>query len=333
MTPYHIFLATTYKYRTPNDILVILDENGTLEEYKELSNKIFKSHIYLKSKNGKLQKLAQIFSRSPRILIERIKKITQKDMEPPELFIFNDSTLNAQYIIHHIKSSKVYYIEDGSAPYNQHYIKHSKSKNLILKFLLGHRASLPNILGTSSAIDASIFTHPDLARRENQRRPIINFETTPEKLRDVVTIFDEHPKIGALKKIQKTEESILILLPFKNTPQKEILEKFNSIIISAKERNITILLKRHPLDPPTAEQHSYQNTIEIPSSIPAEIIPLYIKNIRKIYSTPNTSLLSFAFFHKEIEVNCITTQSTSSKDQLTKNIMKSGANKLLSTTR
>lgn len=329
MTPYHIFLASTYAHRTAQDIVVLLDQNQTLTDYAEFPQSFFQNYRYVSVEQKKRSAILQTIQLKRNISQDIINLRDRNPISDLELFIFNDSTIQAQYLIQSLKPKKVYYMEDGSAPYNQHFIKHSKLKTIVAKMLLGPTTSLPTVLGTSRAIAASILTFPELARVDNNPKTRKKFETSPDKLDQTAALFDKHPRILEIKTADLNSKGALILLPPSQSAHKGITEGINNTIIDCIDRGITVYLKAHPLSQISNPSEQNESIKVVPSSIPAEAIPLFVKHISEIYSPPNTALLSYAYFHKSVHAFCITDSQSIENDILTQNIIRTGATAVL----
>lgn len=330
MTPYHIFLASSYVHRTAQDMIVLLDQNQTLTDYSDFPKLIFENYRYFAIKQGRQKSIFQM-RQLKNIILKDIAKIQAKQHTSDlEIFAFNDSTIQTQYLFQALNPKNTYYMEDGSAPYNQHFIKHSKIKQLAVKIILGSNASLPNILGTSRTITASILTFPNLSRAENNQKTRIQFETSTEKLEQTVAMFSKHPRIQEIKASHNSKKSALILLPPTQPGNQEIAKMIDGVVENCINRGMTVYLKKHPL---SQDQNSLEQNLNIkivPSSIPAEVIPFFANQISEIYSTPNTALLTYAYFHKSIESFCITDRQSIDSDRLTQNIIQLGSTALLS---
>ena len=311
-------------------MIVLIDQNQTLTDYTDFPKLIFKNYRYLAIEQGRRKSIFQMRQLKDIILKDIANLKNKQNISDLEIFAFNDSTIQTQYLFQTLKPKSIYYMEDGSAPYNQHFIKHSKFKQLAVKILLGSNASLPNILGTSRTITASILTFPDLSRAENNQNARIQFETSPEKLEQTVALFSKHPRIQEIKTSHHTNKDALILLPPTHPGQKEITKRIDDVVKNCVNRGMTVYLKKHPL---SQDQNSREQDINIkivPSSIPAEVIPFFAKQISEIYSTPNTALITYAYFHKSIQSFCITDRQSIDNDRLTQNIIKLGSTALLS---
>lgn len=308
LTPYHILLSIISAKQKPQDSLIIIDESGNLSNYQPIGEKFFHKSRYIKFTEKGIQRIIKYNritnpERIRKILLE-IKSIQKEKDEP--IYVFNDSCPLVQVFIQN-SISKIVYIEDGSAPYNDHQINNTKIKILLHKIAYGWNYESPSILGTSSKVAESVLTFPGLARAENRIKPIHQFickENKYKLMKDVFNLLNNaSPK--TLSAPSSSEGASLILLPKFSTSSRELLDELIFIANRNLDTGRAIYLKGHPLTAkpvPSEEKMFPIGCTWLAPEIPSEILPAALPEIDSIIGPPSTSLLAAKFLYPNLSV-------------------------------
>jgi hypothetical protein len=307
LTPFHILMTLLHRDRKHGDKILVVDQTGNFSSnYNNLTNSScfdLNWAFFDESKMSMVEK-ALAFNRfglekfyAPldtligNYVDENIKKV----------FVFNDTPISVQNIIFKIGVEDVTYIEDGTAPYNSHYIFNSVLQKIVKKIAFGNYYDWKPILGTSKFIKNGVFTYPQYIRKENMIYPIKKFELRNDYL-EIIKEFTN--KLGFIENITSNKRSIVFFMPKVNKQQKvnRILHSLNKVVNFFINSDWTVFIKSHPLSKCNEFFDSHE-TIEIESTLPAEIIPSKIQNINVIVGMETTSLASIAFLYPSMRGN------------------------------
>lgn len=279
LTPLHVFTAITSTLFSTTDRILLIDQNGTLKNFYELLNqsRIVDNLTYFDSRTGATRNIIsyafESFKKSP------ISLLAQSITSIAKAYIFNDLAPETQYILKNTCHRDCIYIEDGSAPYNNHYIKRSWLKRKILQLAFKHYEPI-HVLGTSKYVAFGYYSFPELIRNENRIKPQRKLNTRNDTAEIVTKI------LRSIKKNNGDEIEVLIFTPM-TTENIDFMEKIISHCRLLDYKTHTVLIKNHPL---AKHKPPIKNFIEAPNHIPGELIPHIYPSI-KIVLGSNTSAL------------------------------------------
>ncbi|BAP60498.1 hypothetical protein MMKA1_03810 [Methanococcus maripaludis KA1] len=228
--------------------------------------------------------------------IPKIKKLVDslKDCGK-NIFIFNDTIPEFQYICYENKINNNTYIEDGSAAYSSNKtIKNSqKLKTIVSKFLFGNwYTPTYHNLGTSKYISNCKVFYPDLANSNLKNRNIGELSKT------ILNQIDKN-YLDIVKKLYDLPElpgNTLIILEHSEfiSANIEYIKLIKELISKKIKNNEKILVKYHPRETDHYMGEIINNNVSyINQSIPMELIYLTLDtpNI-EIYGGASTALLT-----------------------------------------
>ena len=232
-------------------------------------------------------------------VLEHLKSVTQ-------IYTFNDNPISVQYLFSKISCDNISYIEDGTAPYNSHYISRGIVASLVKSLIFGHFYDWCSVLGTSKYIATGVFTSKELIRSENKRYRSTDYALHADTLKiiqDISNHLDIKLNVPAGKK------NALILLPnLTNTSSNVMLNKdFKKMISALNDLGWNVFLKLHPLDTISSGEFCFEGCTILPQYIPAEILPCLISPLELVVGLQTTSLASmkFIFSKKDIAICAI----------------------------
>ena len=257
-----------------------------------------KLELYNELKCSKLKRLLSFswlpFFKLPidiNLIIKNNTKIKFKSIH-----VFNDTPIVVQYIMSKLHADEVKYIEVGTAPYNSHYIYNNMCQRLVKKFLFGNYYDWKPILGTSKYIKSGIFTHKSFVRKENMIYPASEFIYKS----DYSTVISQlASKLNFEKKNNLKQKGIVFLMPKIAPEGDELLIELKKTMFAFVEANWNVFVKYHPLNK-GGELIDIIGIQEIESSIPAEVIPSIIDNIKIVVGMETTCLPSLVFLYPAI---------------------------------
>lgn len=316
-TPYHLLLTLIHEDRTENDFVIMVDDHGKLKNYEVAGSKFLSNYRYVNMRSSECKLLSRqlVLPAGNRKKIDSIVK--PLIFEPiGNIYVFNDTIPAAQYIIKKLKHNnakiKVTYIEDGSAPYNEHYIEWSALHRIKCIIAYGLSYQFVKVLGTSPIVDGSLFLNPHLVRVENKIKPHQKL-SIKENYLDQINRMTRALSSCSISKPEICRNSALFLLPRLMTmPEKFILE-LSYAIEKLGDQGWFICLKSHPLDGNSYEKLSLKTNCQIlPGNLPAELAPTIISDLKAVIGKETTSLLAIKSLFPEISIinlieDCATT--------------------------
>ncbi|CAN7570546.1 hypothetical protein LJR296_003986 [Cupriavidus necator] len=302
LTPYHLILTLTYVGRGEGDIVVLIDQTGRLTPYKDILPKLFARAIYIDATYrgvwDKLLALNKLSSRFHRCSIAAVGALI-REAAVGQIYIFNDSAVEVQFLLSGLGELATY-IEDGSAPYNEHWIDASILKRIAYPILLGGYYDCNSVLGTSRYVNRGLYLFPSLVRPENRATPCEQFHLSAEygsRLNFFVSLF---PGIGELQKTLADRPTTLLLLPSAITPG--LKKELNNLLADEHARGHVVLVKRHPLQKNEFKFETGCEVVEAPSYVPAELLPVAVVNLMSVYGSESTSLLAYKYLFNALPV-------------------------------
>lgn len=315
-TPYHFLLTLIHANRKDSDFILMVDDNGKLCEYDSIGRRLHRNFDYINMANKKYK----ILSRQLRFSIGNRKNLDifiRKSRSSPisNVYVFNDAIPAAQYLIKKLTGNATY-IEDGSAPYNEHAISWSLVHRLKCWLAYGFGYHFVNVLGTSPLINNSLFLYPNLIRRENSILPYSHFETSGNYIEIIKKLAIEFYKFKTTK-TPANSNSALILLPRLSAKEPAFIDELHCIIKNLDNLGWSIFLKSHPLDGNASKVFEITACCKfLPSNMPAEIIPGIIDSIKLIIGKETTSLMSIKKLFPDLKtINLVDEKTTQSRYQ------------------
>lgn len=236
------------------------------------------------------------------------KKLVET-LQPAEVIVGKDNDVISQGLLHYSpETSTCICLEDGTAAYaSSKFDPDAKWKQMLRKPLYGHWYSKPQVLGTSKWVDCFAATYPDLLRPELLDLSIEKLQ--PYFLHQIETSwldwFIDQSGVST-----KTIENLdtLIVLPHPNalSNEKDQIKTICKQILDELEDKKTLGLKYHPRDTQKSMMDSHKDSVvEIPQSIPAEVIYLKATDINTIIGVISTALLTARWLNDEVEVKSL----------------------------
>jgi hypothetical protein len=280
------------KQRKKNDFILLIDQNKVLKKLSEyiIENKLFKNFDYYDSSKKKINMCTYL--RIPFFNKYGLNKLlTNKFLSDiKNIYVFNDLAPETQYILNNICHKKCIYIEDGSAPYNNHYITHSFIKKNSLKFFFKFYECI-NVIGTSKHIDFGIYSRPSHIRNENKKKPTIQLK------------FDKTKQNYLTKNLYKNFYScskkveVLIFAP-QEIDTEQYIYKIKNLSFKYKICFDNIYIKQHPL---STKKIQTKNRL-LHGYIPGEFYPFIYNEIKYVFGTRTTALQNLKIFFPHIKL-------------------------------
>jgi hypothetical protein len=303
-TPYHLMISAVMRSRHKGDVTILIDQYGRLGEYSRCevwSSFLDGEYYYVASKGGGI--VARLFDLN--FLLSMIcsgpyrltlNKIVKRSFE--HTYIFNDSNPNGQYFLKGISTESVFYVEDGSAPYNSHRLKNGNLARIFDAFRYGLYFDRVERLGESKYLDGHICSFSHLAASSFKARvPIFQLELA-DTWRDIMVGFSESSECDLGFLADDSNKFALVLLPsgFGNAQHGVRALAFKGEIERLIAKEYIVLVKAHPLDRLSDEMFAGCQVTVVPSYISSEILGVCCRNLDVVIGDYTTSLLSFRFF-------------------------------------
>ena len=312
-TPYHILLAcglACLQNKYENKYLIIMSDFEHSEKYLDLLKSWEKnpfSEIIILKGNWTINKYVSIFNIYVGFVISLFNAINNKMKlykyfithvrdSSPKTYLFNDSNVQSQYLakLTSDKKGKVYYVEDGSAAYNNHLSVTSKGIiKIIYKLFFGFWYNELEVFGTSKYIDEIIVSYPqsirpELSGKKNQKLPDQIYDFLSNYLsHSLITQFGyEIPEFDCVVVLPHSE-----ILRFSNVNMKSIYKNTISFLATGYKVGI----KYHPREINNyLDFENKPNVSIIPKSLPSEVIWMHLrrKKTKVIIGDASTSLIT-----------------------------------------
>lgn len=284
-TPYHIIISCLHITNTRhknNFLIVIKDFDFKMIENLININNCFKRVMILDGLNTKNKIIRKIKTLKNLFTIKQNIKSSQKN----NYYIFNDIKLEEKFIISITKeNNNLYYIEDGSAPYNNHYLQLSMFDRSLLSLLcIKHENT--HILGSNSAFSKLYVLYPAYIRKELKNKKILTIQTCSMNI--LINII--------LRKKEcfydiKSGDALIIL--DKEQSEKDFIEKYSNFY----NKYQTVWIKYHPLNERIIPTKG-KNIIDINMSLEIIFLQLNACNIKvDIFGYTSTALMTAIIFN------------------------------------
>jgi hypothetical protein len=312
LTPFHLLLSLVSAERSSSDAIILLDEEGTLGRYEHPMRELCGDFQYISyPRQAKLRKIAALrFGRATglgRTLREYTSRLNMSGVR--RAFVFNDNAPVSQFLIDGLQCEDVLYVEDGSAPYNDHEISNPLKKRVLYRLAYGRFYRCASVLGTSTYITGARYTFPNLIRSENRNVPAKQFSPVTnyaELMKRFIDVFPEGRQVTA----ELRETAVVLVLPgrgFAGDPR--LVAQLSGVLRRCREAGCKAVLKTHPLDPPLVSNRlELADFIVLPSHLPAEALPAALPGLKVVYGPPNTTLLACRFFFPSVATRCLTVE-------------------------
>ncbi len=236
------------------------------------------------------------------------KKIINK-VQPAETIVGRDNDVLSQALLHYSpKSSNGICLEDGTAAYGSS--THSSAplwKQILRKPLYGHWYSPPQVLGKSKWINKFVATYPELVRPELSHLPVE--QISPDFLQQMSTdwLREYIDKFGIdADTLEKVETLIILPHPDAVSNQSSESEMIRRQITKYSQAGAMVGIKYHPRDAKKGLiSTGGKNTVEIPQSIPAELVYILSDSINLLIGTTSTALLTGCWFDSNTEIKSL----------------------------
>lgn len=295
-TPCHLIFTLLHQKLKQGDIIVLINKNGVFDIFHDyvslFSNKYDICYIEERNEMSLRDSISltwfgrRFFKNNVDIKLEE-NSFLNKRMD--SVYVFNDSPLFTQYIIRQLSYKELVYIEDGSAPYNEHKLNRSFSRVILKRLFFGFDYDFLKVIGTSRYINRSLFSFPNFVRDENKNKPVEKLKFSNSN-KDVCSSVS-NDMINLTSSID--EPITVILCPLMETVDNN--EELLSITVGLVEKEVlrsSVWIKFHPREPSVVRErfNDIPNIVLLPQGIPAEMILLSNYKINKLIGF-NTSAL------------------------------------------
>lgn len=319
LTPLHVITATCSDKREPEDLVVLIDQNGCLFYFYEIirHSDLIKNLKYVDA-SALLDKIPSYFFNNKNPISTRFEKNIRHltDRKYEHVYVFNDLAPEVQLILSRINFSTVHYIEDGSAAYNSHYVARNIYKEIIIKVLFGGFYDPINVIGTSKYIFDGLYSYPESVRAENKSKPVKKLSFKKDYRSNLRLLAHRYRNIYG--KSDDTRKKCIIFVP--QSQESDI-----SKLVSNAQSNagmlgfsdLQFILKFHPFSDVEIESEvlSDERLILCPREMPGELLPEIYKNVVLVLGEGSTILMNIRRFYDNIKVLNLAKSSPSSYDK------------------
>lgn len=302
-TPYHLLLSvgTILYYKLDNNDIMLYETLNIDSIIIEKLKIIFNNVIFYNSKNISYIKISKLKTISYNMSKKNNIKKLIKHKKYENIFIFNDSFMETQYIINKMyKKSNIFYIEDGSVIYlekfkfyNKNYLFHNFKKFLLFGFNYEY---ICNGYGIHNRISKKMVLWPQLVSddfKEDQKEII---EIKKDILINGIKFL--YNDLYKFIHVNENKKIVLIILEhidyFKRNDNLQIddYKQCLEFILLNLHKKYDIYIKYHPRDDSfyLKELNEKYNINYIEKYIPIEMF--YTINNVSIISVTSTSLFT-----------------------------------------
>lgn len=224
-------------------------------------------------------------------------------IRPDRIYTGNDRRIEFQYSMHLARQSAAVsgiYVDDGSYSYigrKTSWLFDQVFDNAIKKLAYGFWWKQPPTIGASDWIDESWLAFPDAALTALRRKPIHELPHNLDK--------PEFQSLAATGlpdgRIRLASAAAVILLPHSSVATGDETREMLDWLKQRKGQR-PLAYKRHPRSPDSPIPGLPGNSIEIPSSLPMEILLPLLPERCLIAGTMSTALLTAAWLRPDLEV-------------------------------
>lgn len=297
------------KLRGPEDWVVFVDQGGGFGAHEKIMRRFFGNFVY-KNCSGSFLRRSASLSWPVRCLGGDCWKkfLTSNLKDINRVFVFNDNPAEVQCLLAQLKPIQTTYVEDGSAPYNEHYIANGWMKRLRYRLILGGGYEFSEVLGTTSYITDSLFSYPSMVRQENSRRPCAKLELRSNYRKLLSALFElTQESLSGLQNLPSSSVDLYILPPIRSFEENEqLLLVYKEKIRAAITAGVDVMVKYHPLD--TGQEPLQQMGLEVltaPQHISAEVLVAGLPNVRRVYGGLTTSMLAVRTLFPDVGLTAV----------------------------
>lgn len=306
-TPYHLLMSCLSVSRKTDDAIVLIDQFGTLQRYADtqtIQNVLGVSYYYLPSVRGKYSdrifSLHSFLGRYAHTSNKEVLKILAREAIE-KIFVFNDSSFEAQFFLRSLKCDNVVYVEDGTAPYNSHQLDNSRLSKIRDFFLYGPGYQRLRRLGESSYVNSGLFSFPEHIASGSAQYDVAAIGLAVEWRRALqkFSSYFQHeipPLSGGAR-----QSAALVLLPSLSSlsVSSAAREMFSQEIERLLNSDCAVVLKFHPLDSDFNSGLFDGRCVYSPQHVPAEVLMNAYPNLNVVVGDYTTGLLSCRFLFPE----------------------------------
>ena len=253
-TPYHLLVSVGMKVSKNLKHCDILFMYNTMEpdfNLNEILDRLFENTIFYNIEECiKVSKIGVVLNRF--INIHKINKDVSLQNYYDEVFIFNDSIFETQYILSKIKYNKLIYIEDGSVVYIEKFRYFSGIRVFIERKIYGFNyEAIANAYGIYSRINEKFVLWPNLVIEDFCKdNKIIKELKSDILLNGINTLYSNF--IEELKVLITSKNNVLIILEHNyffirnRDVNKDEYIKIIENLINSMSGEFNIYIKYHP---------------------------------------------------------------------------------------
>lgn len=282
--------------------LLFIDRNSSNDIYfsslEKWSNNPFKStRILVTDKSSIISKI-----KSKRESINEIYK-SYKEINPSNLIIGNDRKNENAAIIEKIKDKiSIEYMDDGLHSYileKSSIFKYTFLDSLFKSLVYGNFIKTPKYIASSNYIKKIYLYKPELRNNSLKNKECSKLDISKLQTKE----FKEYVKLLIKASNLNLEEELenikhIVFLPH----PKELDKNKINLILNKFSKNVAI--KLHPRDKENEKYLKEKDIKILDKSIAAEILILYIQNI-KIYGFNSTTLLMTKWLREEVKTHSL----------------------------
>ena len=308
LTPYHLILTLTSVNLKEGDVVVLVDQYGRLGKYSVLSEFFSRFNvrfIYCSSiRDSLFNRWINLNNLAAGFGFGKYARLAA-DLDAlgiSQAFVFNDSCPEVQFLLSRINVSQVIYVEDGTAPYNEHRLKVGAKEAVLDLLIYGRYYDRKSRVGDSHYIKQALFAHPDFAlplAGEGSVGQLLIGEGAREKLFMLTSIVFGYKAIA-----NSGKRGVLILLPALNLlkTDRRSYEAFNNKLSAFLDDGYAVYLKGHPLEARCANDFFSGKCEVVDPEVSSELFLASRSDISLVVGDYSTGLLSTRLFFPEIDV-------------------------------
>ena len=306
LTPLHIITAICSDKRDSEDLVVLIDQSGSLYDFYEAVRRsaLLKNFQYIDASCSWQKLLSYFFNKKNPISTNFEKKIRQLvDEKRGNIYVFNDLAPEVQLILSRVECSAAHYIEDGSAAYNSHFVVRKIYKKIIINFLFSEFYDPINVIGTSRYISDGFYSYPENVRSENKLKEVkkLCFRNDYRKcLQELAAYYKD-----ILDRAESDEKKCVIFVPKDQSVHvPELIKYAQRNAEKMGVYDIKIILKFHPLSDPKLENvfSADESIILCPRGMPGELLPEIYENVVLVLGEGSTILMNVRKFYGCVKV-------------------------------
>ncbi|MBK1885432.1 hypothetical protein [Marinobacter sp. DY40_1A1] len=308
LTPLHVLWSISAHDLHADDFIIVVDHSGSINKFSSLVEANLLCKVFYYDASNKVFVLRDVVNsyfnlRSPLLSIINQCSIGSEFV----LYLYNDRPFEVQFLAQHLQYAECAYVEDGSAPYNDHWLKFGASHRLLS--LIFDFYDPINVLGTSKYIEKSFFSYPSLVRNENKKYPRVNIKMDIARLR----FFRQYlPAVSV-----DNNECIVFILMSEDKDKEYYISLLKDLIIAGilEMADYVSVFKMHPLSRQVRDKDKQVDNI--PKYFPAEIFPMVNPSVTCVIGNGSTALQNIKIlFPSVLVINAISGKKSIYDDAL-----------------